>query len=257
MKKLTLIFGMMFLAIVLGFNCSDNESTGMNEGDSEDDAFVAAKANVDTSITEFDEDMIEAVDSIVLDIVNWGPTDYDTTSGWHYRFRTFENNHWYRSVADSFRFTDTGGEYQYHPDSMTNQFERRMKKNHTYDSGIENGPAWDKTRNRNMNWVGLAGSITTLNGDVYRHYWGQNFRRTFEHTMSCTFEDVLFETEDVLDHRPTHPFDGILEGNLVTDKQLPNRDVHIEAEFTVTFYPDHYHVHLVSGDSYWDWDVYY
>jgi len=183
--------------------------------------------------------------------------DYDDSTGWHIRSRIYEDAYWLWSVMDSFRLADADTVYQRCRDSTTHMFERRLKRTFAYDCGDPEGPQWEKTRNRNMNWFDLTDSLVTLNGDIYRYYYGQNHQRTFEHTVEGDFEDVVFESEDLFNRLRTHPIDGQFFGSLVTDKELPYRDVHFEGEFTVTFYMDHYHVYLVSGDSYWEWDVYY
>ena len=258
MKKRVFLLSIIAVTMFVISGCSDS-ATDITQGDPEDEGYQVSKADVDTTMTEINEDLLEAVDSLMVGGLAklTKPVDYDTIDGWHVRSRTLQNDNWDKSVVDSFRFTDAEGEYQNHRDLTTHQFERRLKRNISYDSGLDGGQVWDKERNRNMNWIGLTDTITTLNGDVYRHYYGQNYLRTFEHTTTGVIENVVFETDDIFDGRPTHPISGQLTGSIVTDKQLPNRDVHFEAEFTVTFYPDHYHVHLVSGNSYWDWDYYY
>ena len=256
MKKLIFLLGMVVLILAITIGCSKDSPTGITAGDQTDEGYLASKADVDSSMNEINSDFLEAVDSLMVGGAG-KVFDSDTSEGWHIRSWTFQNDYWNRSVVDSFRFTDTEGEYQIHRDSTTDQFERRLKRNMAFDSGMENGPSWNKERNRNMHWVGLADSLTTLNGDIYRHYYGENFRRTFEFTTSGIFEDVVFSTADIFDGRPTHPISGQFTGTHVTDKQFPNREVHKEAEFTVTFYSDHYHVYLVSGNNYWNWDVYY
>jgi len=260
MKRKYLIIALAVLALSMIIGCSD-DSTGMTEGDVNDDAFLAGKANIDTSMTEFNGDMIEAVDSLfgggLAKITEPDSVDYDSSEGWHIRSWMRENDFISHSVVDSFRFTDTEGNYQRWRNENTDEFERRMKRNFSYDPGGEGFTTWNKIRNRNMHWEGLTDSQVTLNGDIYRYYYAENTNRLFEHTIQGDFEEVMFETEDVLDGRPTRAIDGQFIGTFETFKVLPNREVYFEGEFTVTFYPDHYHVHLVSGDNYWDWDVYY
>jgi len=161
-------------------------------------------------------------------------------------------------VADSFRFTDINGNYQMRRDSTTNELERRLKKRFEKAAPPDTpGTSWTKIRNRNMMWVGLADSITTLNGDVYRYYHGQFERRSFSREFDGEFIDARFYTADIFDGRPTHPYEGTLVGTITVDRSRPNGNLHIEAQLTVTFYPDHYHAALQSGNSYREWDHYY
>lgn len=262
MIKRTVLLGIMACGLFIFSGCSD-DSTGMREGDPDDEAYLAAQANLDSSITEFNIDLIEAVDSLFTFNGNYkfcAPDTiyYDSTEGWHIRrWVWYMDDFLLISVIDSFRFRDINGDYQRCRDENTNEFERRLKKQISYSTGTNDGTAWEKERIRNMYWVGLTDSLTTLNGDIYRYYNGSSAYRNFEHAVEGEFQDVVFQTFDIMDGRPTYPIDGIFEGSFSTDKQLPDRAVHIEGEFTVTFYFDHYHVHLVSGDNYWDWDVYH
>ncbi|MCP4580074.1 MAG: hypothetical protein GY839_00540 [candidate division Zixibacteria bacterium] len=260
MRQNYLYIGLAILVLIMMAGC-DDDSTGMTEGDINDDAFLAGKANIDSSMTESNKDMIEAIDSLfgggLAKVAEPDSVDYDSSEGWHIRSWIRENDFLSHSVIDSFRFADAEGNYQRHRNDETDGFERRLKRNFSYDPGGEGFTTWDKSRNRNMNWEGLTDSLVSLDGDIYRHYYADNTRRLFEHTLQGDFEEVVFETEDVLDGRPSHAIDGQFTGTFETDKVLPNREVHFAGEFTITFYPDHYHVHLVSGDNYWDWDVYY
>jgi hypothetical protein len=103
----------------------------------------------------------------------------------------------------------------------------------------------------------LADSVTTLNGDFTRHWAGENEHRTFERLVEGNAADVKFYTSDIKDGRPTHPFDGTFNASMTQDVVMAHRTAHIEATLIVTYFPDHYHARLESGDNFWEWDHYY
>jgi len=259
MRKTLLI--MIALAVTgFGLNCGD-DSTGPNEGDYSSDSYEQAKLNFDESMAEFNDDLSEAVDSLFAGFLtkpaNPDTVNYDSTDGWHIRSWQRMNEFLTHTVVDSFRFSDEEGEYQRFRDEYTDRFERRLKREFTYMPEGDGFTSWQKTRNRNMDWIGLTETEVTLNGDLYRYYYGSNPQRLFEHEVAGDFNDVIYETADVFNGRPIHPLSGEFVGSFETFRALGFREVSIAGEFTVTFFADHYHVHLVSGDNYWDWDHYY
>jgi len=52
MKKLFLLFGLMFSTVLLLSGCSDKSTTDVSQGDPNDEAYLATKANVDSSMTD-------------------------------------------------------------------------------------------------------------------------------------------------------------------------------------------------------------
>ncbi|MCP4631676.1 MAG: hypothetical protein GY855_02025 [candidate division Zixibacteria bacterium] len=258
MKKITTTIPILIIALGLILSGCSKNSTQDNDT-TNDEIFAAARVDADTTVLECIDDNNQMCDWFVGGM---GPlalsdsVEIDSTDFWHIFIRNFQNDYITHSVADSFRFTDIDGEYQYRPDSTTNQFERRLKKFFEKEAR-GNGTSWTKERNRNMLWVGLADSVTVLNGDIYRYHHGENEYRDFSREFEGDFLDVKFYSEDIYNGRPTHPFEGTLAGSTFVDKEVNGQTLHIEASLTVTFYPDHFHVLLQSGDSYREWDHYY
>ncbi|MBD3170106.1 MAG: hypothetical protein GF307_11530 [candidate division Zixibacteria bacterium] len=261
MRRKVMILPLLMLGLTMIFaGCSENNGVDGNSNfDNEGLSF--ARADADTAVTEFIDDSQDVSDWVVWDERPMGMGDsvvFDTTDYWHIYIREYINGRIEHSVADSFRYADTEGNYQYWRDENTNQFERRLKREFHRDAWPETpGTSWDKSRSRNMLWVGLAEDVTTLNGDVHRYYHGQNSFREFTREFEGEFLEVKFNTEDLFNGRPTHPFEGTLAGSTWVDYEGQIREYHIEAEITVTFYPDHFHVIFRSGDNYFEWDHYY
>ena len=261
MKK---ILFTLLLAIAAGLmiaGCSDKSTNNnISEGSYTDENYLLAKEDADSSMAEMTVDNEE-----VGDWVDWNPglalvdsVSYDSTSGWHVRARTFENDYMTHAVVDSFRMTDLDSQYQFRRDSTTNIFERRLKKSFEKTARPESlGYYWTKTRERNTHWEGLADSVTNLNGDFNRHWAGENAFRAFDRVVEGTATDIQFYTADIRDGRPTYPFDGTFNGSMTLDVVTAQRTKHIEATLVVTYFPDHYHARLESGDNFWEWDHYY
>jgi hypothetical protein len=108
-----------------------------------------------------------------------------------------------------------------------------------------------------MHWEGLAESVTTVNGNMHRLWSGATDNRTYNRDVVAALENVKLYTSDLRDGPPNFPFSGTLIAQMTLNKQTPNRQVHVDATLTITFYPDHYHAHLVRGNNYWDWDHFY
>lgn len=252
--------GLVILAAACDKKSIDNNLT---EGNYESEEFLLAKQDADSTVIEMNADDQEVGDWLVwnpglLASPNVDSVIYDSTGGWHLRSHTFQDEYIEIAVVDSFRLTDLNHEYQFRRDSTTNEFERRLTKSFTLDIRPESlGTYWVKQRSRNTHWVGLADSVTTLNG-AFRRYWnGQSEYRSFEREVTGEFTDTQVYTADLLDGRPIYPFAGSFFGQLTMDVERPNRQVHIEGTLEVTFYPDHYHARLVRGENWWEWDHYY
>jgi len=249
-------FLVLFIALFIT-GCSDN-STDMTTGDPNDAAYIAAREDADSTLSELTQDEGEDagwLDFTIARIADNDTLGYDSTTGWH--FLVYDDTIFFYlqlEVTDSARFTDLGDAYQQFPDSTTNQFERRMMK--TFTLAIED-TSWTKYRHRNMHWIGLADSVTTVNGDFLRHWQGDRGVHHFDRVVDGEFQDVQFYTNDLRDGLPTHPFDGTMISSVTLDIEAPNGTVHLEGSLTVTFFFDHYHAYLVRGSNYWEWDHYY
>jgi hypothetical protein len=251
------------LGVLMAFMaCSDKStSNNMTEGNYTNEDYTLAKQDVDSSMAEMNLDDQEAGDWL-----GWNPgavlvdtVSYDSTTGWHLRAREFDGEHQTISLADSFRFTDLNSNYQLRHDSTTNVLERRFKNSYLFSAGPESlGTHWLKTRNRNANWVGLADSVTTLNGDFRRYWEGQTDYRDFDRTVTGEMSDIKFYTSDLENGRPTFPFSGTFAGTVVTNVTAPHRQAHFEGQLTLTFRMEDgrycYHARLVRGDNWWEWD---
>jgi hypothetical protein len=260
-----LILALALAALTLMAACSDKTSNSrLNEGDYNDEDFVLAREDADSALDEMRVDDRETGDWLVWRRGDDGWPDidsviYDSTSGWHYRQRQFNNDYIEISVADSFRFFDTNMNYQFRRDSTTNVFERRLKKYFELTPQPESlSTYWVRNRERNMLWEGLADSVTTLNGDFHRLWDGESRARSFSKLVEGDLTDISFYTADLEDDRPAYPFDGEFVSSMTLDIETPRRQAHIEGELTVTFYRDGdnfcYHARLERGDNWWEWD---
>ncbi len=263
MRKFFFLIAFAGLAIlIMTAGCSKSTKTGSTEGDPNDQGFILAKPDADSTAAELYTDIVEDGASISPLIVLNGKiladtVVYDTLTGWHIRTRT-DSLTWFQfALTDSFRFSDSNDQFTRLPDSLTDIFQRHFKKTFTFERHSGADTAWTKERRRNVRWEGLADSVTVLNGDFYRHWTGDNERRLFDRTVQGTLDSLKFHSADLFNHVYPHPFSGTLISNMVMDVQTPNRTVHLEGTLTITFYSDHYHARLVRGDNWWEWDHYY
>jgi hypothetical protein len=258
MKRILLLTGML-TTLILAAGCS-KDSTNTKAGDENDSRYILAKADIDSSLAELDQDGNDGsgwLGGIPLDKIALDDTVmFDSVNFWHIYAGAFQGplQSWAR--IDSFRFSDSTGVYQQNRSILTDKFEHRLHRIYTFNNDTS-GVNWEKTRNRNVMWDGFTDTVLVLTGNIQRSYTGQTPNWDFTHTMSGVFDSVKFNTEDFLNGLPTHPKSGQFTGSTVNDRQSPNNSIHIATDFTVTFYADHYHVHIVSGDNYWDWDHYY
>jgi hypothetical protein len=263
MKGFKIISTVLSLGILVLFVGCSNKSTNntSTEGNYSNEDFVYAKADADTTVAEMNVD-----DQEVRDWMIWNPdpgsidsVSYDSTSGWHLRARIFDGEHMQSAVIDSFRFTTLDSLYQFRHDSITNIFERRLKKSFMHTIRPDSmGTHWLRTRERNMHWEGLADTVTTLNGDIQRQWEGQTEFRAFTRTVDGTFNAIKFYTSDLDNGHPTYPISGTFNATMVQDAQGPMRQIHLEGTLTVIFRMENgqhcYHARLVRGDNWWEWD---
>lgn len=257
MKKYLLLIGMAIMAaLFLTIGCS-KDSTDSSAGDETDPSYLLAKSDIDSSMTEYSTDDNDAsgwLGEIPLALDD--SVYFDTSSYWHIYSGTYEGEFLTWARIDSFRFSDSAGDYQQTRNILTNIFEHKLHRTYVFNN-TAGGVAWEKTRHRDVKWDGFTDSLLVFTGTMQRSYAGQNQGSVFSHTMSGTYDSVRFRTDDFLNGLPTHPISGQFYGTTDHSRQTNNNTIHITATFTVTFYEDHYHVHLVSGDNYWDWDYYY
>jgi len=264
MKRQITIWGALIPLILLIVAGCDKKSanTASTEGDYTDINYQLAREDADSIVVDMNVDNGE-----VSDWMGWNggmprpevdSVVYDSTSGWHIRSREIINDYLTFSVVDSFRLADIDGAYQRHRDSLTNTFERRLKKDFELSGGQNDpGTIWTRDRQRNALWDGLADTVVTLNADFNRYWSGTNEYRNFSREVSGVLTDIQFYTGDLFDGRPTHPFAGALTAEMTHDVVRPNGQFHLEGNLTITFYPDHYHARLERGDNWWEWDHYY
>ncbi len=266
MRKNLIVFLTLLLAAMFSIiSCSDrSQNDNLIEGDYSNEDFTLARAEADSAMDEIRIDDNETGDWFLWGGGLYGAPEvdtvsYDSTTGWHLRSRQFEDDFIEASVVDSFRFTDLDSNYQPRRDLTTNIFERRLKKSFEYTSRPDTlYDHWLKTRERNMRWEGLADSVTTLNGDFHRRWEGELGRRGFRREIEGELTGIEFYTRDLMNGRPTYPFDGAFTASMVLDVETPRRQAHIEGTLTVTFYREGrqfcYHARLVRGDNWWEWD---
>ncbi len=182
MRK-SLIYLMSLLAgtLIIIVSCS-NKSTQpvVNSGNPSDPPLALAKNDANASVSEFASSAVEGSRWLRF---NPGPfnmsfgdsVSYDSTSGWHVLTRSFTGPVRQFAVVDSFRFTALDGIFQFRGDSTTNIFELRLKKSSSVQPNSDL-PGVQRSRSLEINtrWVGLADSVTTLNGDFHRHAEGSN-----------------------------------------------------------------------------------
>jgi hypothetical protein len=263
MKRKIFALPILLLSLAVLFSACDKKTSqsASTEGAYDNEEFLLARADADTAVAELRYD-----DGEIGDWLLWSPgrgtpgiADYDSASGWHFRNWEYENDFIEVASSDSFRLTDINSDYQRHRDSTTNVFDRRIKKRLVYapqsDSLRDN---WLRTRERNMIWSGLADSVTTLNGDFHRRWIGEARRLNFTREIEGTLDNIKFYTRDLHDGRPSYPFDGVFEADMVLDVETEHREVFVEAHLAVTFYREGdqfcYHARLERGDNWWEWD---
>lgn len=255
-KKLILIGLGLISAIFLATGCG-KDSTKSTAGDENDAGFILAKADIDSSMMEFEEDGGDGsgwLSDIPLTLDD--SVSFDTLSFWHIYGCTLQVEHltWVR--VDSFRFSNAMGDYQERLNLLTDAFEHKLHRTYTFNN-TSSQVTWQKTRHRDVKWDGFTDSILVHTGTIQRDYAGQTPNAAFSHTMSGVNDSVKFRTEDFLNGRPTYPIAGQFYGTTSHSRQSNNNTIQFSTDFTVTFYEDHYHVHLVSGNNFWDWDHYY
>jgi hypothetical protein len=262
MKKL-LITSAIFLfgALIIFSACSDKSTkTFMTPGDTTSTEYTLAREDVDSTMADMALDMSEAsawINRAPVLLVD-DSVGYDSTSGWHFFTRNFSDAYLNIADADSFRLTALNGDYQRYRDSLTNIFERRLYRFRQWWPIRGDSATYALTDySRHMHWAVLADSVTTVNGDMHRLWHGQTERRLYNRDVTGSLDNVELYTRDLRNGYPYRPFSGTFVGTLVLDVVRPAIEYHISGTVTVTFYHDHYHVHLVRGDNYWDWDVYY
>jgi hypothetical protein len=257
MKKTLFFVGFgVLMAIFFNAGCS-KDSTNPNTGDENDPSFLLAKADIDSSLIEYNDDDLDgsawlggiplALDDSVI---------FDTSSYWHIYSGTYQGEFQSWARIDSFRFSDSAGEYQQARNLFTDVLEHKLHRTYVFNN-TQSGVNWQKARHRDVKWDGFTDSLLVFTGTAQRTYAGQNLNAVFSHSMSGTHDSVRFRTDDFLNGLPTHPISGQFYGTTEHSRQSNNNTIQITATFTVTFYEDHYHVHLVSGNNFWDWDHYY
>ena len=262
MRKLLITSVILVFGAIIIFSGCSNKSTksSLTPGDTTSTEYQLAKEDVDSTMTDMSVDMNEASNWINLtpgQVVD-DSVGYDSTSGWHFVTRDFSDAHLNIADADSFRLTELDGTYRRHRDTLTNIFERRLYRFRQWWPTRGDSATYALTDySRHMHWAGLADSITTVNGDMHRLWHGQNERRLYNRYVTGQLTNVELYTRDVRNGYPYRPFSGTFVGTLVLDVNRPAVQYHIEGSVTVTFYPDRYEVHLVRGNNYWDWIVYY
>lgn len=255
-KKLILIGFGLISGLLLVSGCG-HDSTRSTDGDENDASYLLAKADIDSSMMEFDADGGDGsgwLDDIPLVLDD--SVIFDTSSYWHIYSGTLQVDHLTWARVDSFRFSDAAGEYQQTMNLLTDVFEHKLHRTYVFNN-TQGGIAWQKARHRDVRWDGFTDSILVFTGNIQRTYAGQTPTAAFSHSMSGTHDSVRFRTDDFLNGLPTHPISGQFYGTTDHTRQATNNTIHIAATYTVTFYEDHYHVHLVSGNNFWDWDHFY
>ena len=263
MKKLLITSVIsLFGALIILSACSDKSTKSvMTPGDTTSTEYTLAREDVDSTMTDMALDMSEA--SVWLSrtpglLAVDDSVGYDSVGGWHFFIRDYSDNHITIADADSFRLTALDGAYQRYRDTLTNIFERRLYRMREWWQNRGDSTTYALTHyTRFMHWEGLADSVTTVNGNIRRLWHGQDARRLYNRDVLGSLTDVKLYTADLRNGAPYRPFSGTLTAVLVLDVTRPAGQYHIEGTLTITFFPDHYHVHLVRGDNYWDWDVYY
>ncbi|NLI14876.1 MAG: hypothetical protein GX409_01175 [candidate division Zixibacteria bacterium] len=255
-RKSILMWLILISALFYIAGCSE-DSTKSTAGDENDARFLLAKADIDSSIQEFNMDDNDGSDWFgdILLTLNDSVT-FDTTTFWHIYSVSRQGGFQSWTRIDSFRFSEASGIYQQSPNSLTDIFEHRLHRAYSFDN-TSGGVAWEKAHHRNVKFDGFMDSIMVSTGSIERTYEGQASNITFSHVMSATNDSVKFRTDDFLNGLPTHPISGRFYGTTDHNRQSNSNIIHITATFTVTFYEDHYHVHLISGNNFWDWDCYY
>jgi hypothetical protein len=257
MKKL-LLLAAAIVAISLISGCG-KDSTSEKAGDQNDASYLAAKSDIDSTIIEMTEDDNDAaawLSEVMTKPADLDTTYFDSTSFWHTYLYQHEGELLTYARVDSFRFSDFEDDHQQNRNDSTDIFEHRIHKYYTY-TNIDTTIVWQKSRNRNVLWSGFTDSVLVLTGAFDRSYAGEAPGVTFNHTFSGTFDSVRYYTLDFLNGLPTHPISGRFMGTKNFLRATDNRIINFTSTITITFYEDHYNVHLIAGSNYWDWDHYY
>lgn len=167
---------------------------------------------------------------------------YSDTTGFSYIF------------VDSVKFQDSEGCQQFPDSNTTNEIEYRAYA----DVGIiADSGSISAVLNENMLITGIQGDYVVINssatGDMDMIYGQVSYAVDY----SGTVVDLRFLRDDLVGGGQAYPLSGVMMIGMSVNTVGPNGSYSVSWTADITFYEDHYHVYAVSGDNYWEWDVYY
>jgi hypothetical protein len=259
-SKLLLVLSLIAFAAFI--SCSNGTDSNKTEGDPEDPNFQMAQGFIEgfvdstfnaarygTSYLTFDGNgplnVTEDTMYVVFDEMTcWWEiyVSYSDTTGLSYTF------------IDSVKFQDASGCQQFPDTATTTEIEYRAYA----DAGlIADSISMTAILSQNMLITGIQGDYVVVNTsgseDLDMTYGQADYAVDFDGTVI----DLTFLRDDVVEGVQAYPLSGTMFLSMTVSTVWPNGSSNMSWTADITFYEDHYHVYAVSGDNYWEWDVYY
>lgn len=265
MKKAIFIVGIMLLGITLVFSaCSKDKKINSIkiEGDYNNPQFREAQdlteGFIDTMLTGANDG---------FSYVNFdggtrifGPTSdsiaisFDDSTYWWTIFIMSDTTTASLTILDSVRFEDANG-YQRLPDSTTTTAidYRQFAGFSLIGDSLDLNAVFE----RNFHLSGIQAEQVVFNmgstANIVLTAGQSSYQRVYGgHANALTFLRSDLENEP----RP-HPQSGEIGVTMNIQTETPDGSASVSWVVTVTFFVDHYHVYVESGDNFWEWDVQY
>ena len=261
-KASKLLLVLSLLAFAAFISCSNGTDSNKTEGDPEDPNFQMAQGLVEsyvdstfnaarygTSYLTFDGsgplNAVEDTINIVFD---------DMTCWWEVYVAYSDTNGLSYTFTDSVKFQDASGCQQFPDTATTTEIEFRA---HADGGLIADSVTMNAVLMHNMLITGIQADYVVINTsgseDLNMTYGQVLYNVDYDGTVN----DLTFLRDDLVEGVQAYPLSGTMFLTLSVSTVWPNGSSNINWTANVTFYEDHYHVHLESGDNYWEWDVYY
>ncbi len=178
--------------------------------------------------------------------------NFDGSTFWWVVYASYDTTGINIVARDSVRFEE-GDHFTMLPDSLlTTGLDLRtsLGLNLVADSTI-----FAAQLSRTFNASGIQSAQVVFNGSDAANISRQvGSAESFLYTYSTSETDVTFNHADLDGNPSPHPIAGTIAMALAIHSVRPQGTINANWTIDITFFTDHYHIHFVSGDNFWDWD---
>ncbi len=257
-KALILILAATMCSILVFGSCSSDKKTP-TEGSPNDQSYLEAQAFARGFVDSLSVYTLEGFSYMNFDgtralkfMSDSSSLNFDGSTFWWVIYASHDTTGISITARDSVRFEE-GDHYTMLPDSLlTTGIDCRtsLVLNMQGDSTILAADI-----GRTFHATGIQSPQVVFNGSDAADISGSfGSVESILYSYSASETDVTFNRVDLDESPRPHPIAGAIAMALTIHAVSPEGTINANWTIDITFFMDHYHIHFVSGDNFWDWD---